>query len=282
MTPQQSPSLVLQLQRMGDLILTFPLLARLRLAEPERPVWVVAEERFFKSLMPFAPDVVFFTPEAAPNLTGSSYRRVINLSHRPEAALLCAKLETGERFGMLRNSEHAAINGYWQLYRASLVHNNRHNRFHWSDLNMLDIFSPQDMQRMRPLRPKAAGQGRVGLFVGASEEGKRPSPLFWAELALALSRKDIHAVFLGGPQDKALATEAAHLARMPMLNLCGRFDLQAFAEFLRELDLLIVPDTGPMHLAAWLGTPTLNLSMGPVHAWETGPAAPGHHVLGSN
>jgi len=37
-----------------------------------------------------------------------------------------------------------------------------------------------------------------------------------------------------------------------------------------------------MHLAAWLGTPTLNLSMGPVHAWETGPAAPGHHVLRAN
>jgi hypothetical protein len=51
---------------------------------------------------------------------------------------------------------------------------------------------------------------------------------------------------------------------------------------LQGLDLLIVPDTGPMHLAAWLGTPTLNLSMGPVHAWETGPAAPGHHVLRSN
>jgi len=232
--------------------------------------------------MPFAPDVVFFAPEAAPNLAGRGYRRVINLSHRPDAARLCAKLDAEESFGMLQNAEHTAINGYWQLYRASLVHNNRHNRFHWSDLNMLDIFAPRDMQRMPQARPKAAGQGRVGLFVGASEAEKRPAPPFWAELALALSRKHIKTVFLGGPQDNALAAEAAQLARMPKLNLCGRFDLRAFAEFLQELDLLIVPDTGPMHLAAWLGTPTLNLSLGPVHAWETGPAAPGHHVLRSN
>jgi ADP-heptose:LPS heptosyltransferase len=281
MNATPAPTLVLQMQRMGDLILTFPLLALLRLAEPERPVWVVAEERFSKSLMPFAPDVVFFAPEAAPNLAGLAYRRVINLCHRPDAARLCAELEAGERFGMLRHPEHTAIEGYWQLYRASLVHNNRHNRFHWSDLNMLDVFTPQDMRRMCPIRPKAAGQGRVGLFVGASEAEKRPLPPFWAELALALARKDIKAVFLGGPEDRPAAAEAARLARMPRLNLCGRFDLPAFADFLRKLDLLIVPDTGPMHLAAWLGTPTLNLSLGPVHAWETGPAAPGHHVLRS-
>ncbi|MCL2124071.1 MAG: glycosyltransferase family 9 protein [Desulfovibrionaceae bacterium] len=282
MNAQQAPSLVLQMQRMGDLILTFPLLARLRLAEPERPLWVVAEERFYKSLMPFAPDVVFFAPEAAPKLAGVRCRRVINLSHRPAAARLCAELDAEERFGMFQSSEHTAISGYWQLYRASLVHNNRHNRFHWSDLNILDILEAQDMQRMHPLRPKAAGQGRVGLFVGASEAEKRPAPQFWAELALALIRKNIKAVFLGGPEDSAPAAEAAQLARMPQLNLCGRFDLRAFAEFLRELDLLITPDTGPMHLAAWLGTPTLNLSLGPVHAWETGPAAPGHHVLRAN
>ena len=282
MSANPAPSLVLQMQRMGDLVLTFPLLARLRLAEPERPVWVVAEERFFTGLMPFAPDVVFFAPEAAPNLAGRSYRRVVNLSHRPDAARLCAEVDAEERFGMLQNAGQTAISGYWQLYRASLVHNNRHNRFHWSDLNMLDLLSPQDLQRMRPSLPKAAGEGRVGLFVGASEAEKRPAPAFWAELALALTRKKIKTVFLGGPEDSALAAEAAQLARMPKLNLCGRFDLQAFAEFLRGLDLLIVPDTGPMHLAAWLGTPTLNLSLGPVHAWETGPAAPGHHVLRAN
>jgi hypothetical protein len=118
--------------------------------------------------------------------------------------------------------------------------------------------------------------------VGASEAEKRPVPSFWGELALALARKSIKAVFLGGPEDSALGAEAAQLAGMPKLNLCGRFDLRAFADFLQELDLLVVPDTGPMHLAAWLGTPTLNLSMGPVHAWETGPAAPGHHVLRSS
>lgn len=282
MNSEQAPSLVLQMQRMGDLILTFPLLARLRAAEPERPLWVVAEERFFTSLIPFAPNVVFFPPEAAPRLAGRAYRRVVNLSHRGDAARLAAGLKTEERLGMTQNAERSSIAGYWHLYRASLVQNNRHNRFHWAELNMLDLVDPRDISRLHRPRPPASGRGRVGLFVGASEREKRPSPPFWGELARALAHSDLHPVFLGGPEDGPLAAEAAGLAGMPGANLCGRFTLRAFAEFLHELDLLIVPDTGPMHLAAWLGTPVLNLSLGPVHAWDTGPAAPGHHVLRPN
>lgn len=36
-----------------------------------------------------------------------------------------------------------------------------------------------------------------------------------------------------------------------------------------------------MHVGAWGGTLTLNLSMGPVNAWETAPFPPGHFVLRS-
>jgi ADP-heptose:LPS heptosyltransferase len=275
----KAPNLVLQMQRMGDLILSFPLLARLRREEPDRPLRVVAEERFFTSLMPFAPDAVFFPPEAAERLASTRYRRVINLSHRREAALLCARLKAEEHLGRLQTSERASISGYWQLYRASLVRNNRHNRFHWADLHMMDLFAPSDTRRARPAEPAGAGQGRVGLFVGASEEEKRPAARFWGELAAALTRKGMKTVLLGGPKDRPFAKEAARRAGMPGINLCGRFDLRAFAEFIQKLDLFVTPDTGPMHLAVWLGVPVLNLSLGPVHALETGPAASGHHVL---
>jgi hypothetical protein len=76
-----------------------------------------------------------------------------------------------------------------------------------------------------------------------------------------------------------LADEAARRIAAPAINLCGRFSIPQLCRLLRRLDLLITPDTGPMHIAAWLGTPILNLSMGPVNAWETAPFAPGHHVL---
>jgi len=43
--------------------------------------------------------------------------------------------------------------------------------------------------------------------------------------------------------------------------------------------LLVTADTGPMHLAAWTGWRVLNLSIGPVNAYETGPYPSGHFVL---
>ena len=43
--PDNAPILVLQMQRMGDLVLTFPLLAWLRAEHPRRPLWGGGEEK---------------------------------------------------------------------------------------------------------------------------------------------------------------------------------------------------------------------------------------------
>ncbi len=58
----QRPTLVIQLQRMGDLILSFPLLQKLSMVEPYRPIWVVAEPMFYQELIPIAPTAIFFEP----------------------------------------------------------------------------------------------------------------------------------------------------------------------------------------------------------------------------
>ncbi|MDE6735706.1 MAG: glycosyltransferase family 9 protein, partial [Desulfovibrio sp.] len=122
-------------------------------------------------------------------------------------------------------------------------------------------------------------EGRVGLVLGASEPAKRPDARFWARLAGRLVRSGLVPVFLGGPAERELGEEVGRLARLPQANLCGRLSLREVAAVMRGLDLCITPDTGPMHLADWLGVPVLNLSMGPVHARETGPVSPGQWVL---
>ena len=61
------PVLILQMQRMGDLILTFPLLLDLQKLWPEQPIWVVAEKEFFQPLLPFSPKVSFFAPSMPPS-----------------------------------------------------------------------------------------------------------------------------------------------------------------------------------------------------------------------
>jgi hypothetical protein len=274
------PTLIIQMQRMGDLVMAFPLMAWLRRMEPERPIWVVAEKRFYEVLLPVAPDVVFFDAREAGGMCSTRYHRVINLSHRPEASELAGRMPAPQHLGATDTDGVTHIMGAWHLYRASIVQNNRHNRLHWSDLAALDVVAPHLLSQTvwpapRPPRTRA----RVGLFLGASETAKRPNAAFWAELARQLLRRDISPVLLGGPEEQALARAVAEDAGIVRSNLAGRFTLEKFAVFLSHLDLLVTPDTGPMHVGAWVRALTLNLSMGPVNPWETAPAAPGHLVL---
>ncbi len=278
------PILILQMQRMGDLILSFPLAVWLLHRFPGHPVWLVGEEGFFKGLLPIAPTITFFPVQAMHRLHGGNFHLVLNLSHRPEAARLRRHINCDAWLGPYADAnDEMHIAGDWQLYRASLTHNNRHNLFHWSDLNALDIIPYQQWSGTGWQQPQPAlSRGdRIGLFLGASEADKRPEADFWAKLTRHLLKLGLRPVLLGGKHERSLGTEVARLTKTPALNLCGRFDLPGLVSFMNNLSLLVTPDTGPMHLGAWLGLPVLNLSLGPVNAWETGPYQPGHVVVRS-
>ena len=273
------PILVLQLHRMGDLILTFPLLMRLRQLWPHNPLWVAAEPAFFEQLMPLAPDVVFFPSSHCGVLAQRSYAAAINLSSSPTAAQTMAQLQSPLKLGPVANTTNLHVEGFWQLYRAALTQNNRANAFHWADLHLLDLAPHPNLSAVGHSRPAPAGTRRVGLVLGASEAAKRPDAGFWARLALRLAAADLTPVFLGGKNEVQLGQEVAQRTGLSQANLCGKLTLRELAALMNTLDLCVTPDTGPMHLADFLGVPVLNLSMGPVHARETGPSAPGQWVL---
>ncbi len=277
----QKPILVLQMQRMGDLILSFPLLALLQNAYPDTPLWTVAEEAFFSEFYTLAPKTVFFPPSAAANLQTQSYEAVINLSHREDAAVLAGKVDAEQRFGAYTQNNHNYIGGEWPLYRASIVHNNSYNLYHWSDLYLLDHMQGDKIPAWKGSLSITPKEKTVGIFVGASEKEKRPTPLFFAKLAKSLARKGYRTFFLGGPADIPIAKEAESLSGIKGSCLCGTFSLEQLVVILKKLTLFITPDTGPMHLATWVNTPILNISVGPVNPWETGPRS-AHYVQHSD
>lgn len=279
--PDKDPILLIQMQRMGDIILTFPLMVTLKRRWPDHPVWVVAEPLFFRELMPIAPNAVFFPPEMLPNLAWNNFLLVINLSGRASAADFLGGLDQDKaswRLGAESTGNTRHVHGFWHLYRAALTLNNRGNPFHWSDLYRLDIenVSPARMGQIVPVRKQSRS---IALVLGASEAAKHPDAVFWARLATRLRSAGWQPFFIGGKGEAALGRETARLARMPQADFCGRLSLGELANVLRGVALCITPDTGPMHLANWLATPILNLSLGPVNAQETGPVSPGHWIL---
>jgi lipopolysaccharide heptosyltransferase I len=74
-----------------------------------------------------------------------------------------------------------------------------------------------------------------------------------------------------GSAGDASAAEAvrAHMRR-PALNLAGRTPLLTLAAILRQAAVMVTVDSGPMHLAAALGTPLVAL-FGPTAPSRTGP-----------
>ena len=275
-----APILVLQMQRLGDLVLSFPLLNLLHQRFPGQEPWVVAKPAFFRPLIRLAPPAVFFPADQCEGIAVSQpYALAINLSTRPAAARSLAAMRTAQRLGPALNGDRLHVHGFWQLYRQALTQNNRGNPFHWSDLNLLDLVPDADIHQRGYSLPRPAHTGRVGLVLGASERAKRPSASFWARLARRLVAAGCMPLFLGGEAEKELGRETARLCGLPQANFCGKLPLDGLVAVMRRLDLCITPDTGPMHLANWLGVPVLNLSLGPVHARETGPSAPGQWIL---
>ena len=276
------PILILQMQRMGDLILSFPLLLWLQREYPGHPLWVMGEPQFYDQLLAVSPRATYFPWTAAKRLESERFALCVNLSHASQAAVLAGRIQADAQYGAVEVPGRGRyVHGQWQLYRTALVQANRHNRFHWADLNALDCISLRRMRETRwPLPRIGLGdRRRIGLFLGASEEAKRPAAAFWAALARELLQRDLRPILLGGPGDRPLANEVRRQVGLQVLNLAGRMSLAQLAHFGQGLELMVTPDTGPMHLAAWTGLRTLNLSMGPVNAWETGPYQPGHYVL---
>ena len=273
------------MQRLGDIVLCFPLYLWMARTYPGRPIWVVGEPAFYQELLAVSPAVTYIPWTALNELQGRDYSLILNLSHRLEAAALAGQLEAPVKLGGLLDEEGVLrIRGTWQLYRAALTENSRHNRFHWAELNALDCVDKANLPATSFDAPRvlAPGSEKIGLFLGASQEEKRPSPEFWAGLARELEHRGLRVVLLGGPAEVPLGRRVRELLGRPVADFCGRLSLGEFVAVGQTLSLLITPDTGPMHLAAWTGLRVLNLSMGPVSPFETGPYQPGHYVLRAN
>ena len=93
------------------------------------------------------------------------------------------------------------------------------------------------------------------------------------------SRRGATIVLTGADADRSQIDEVRRgLEGVPVVDAGGVLDLAALAALMAELDVLITSDTGPMHLAAAMGTPVVAL-FGPANPARYGPLAPVQRVL---
>jgi lipopolysaccharide heptosyltransferase I len=135
---------------------------------------------------------------------------------------------------------------------------------------------PADLSHLIPLE---TSQPLAVLHPGARWPTKLWPAAQWARLGEWLARdKGCQVVITGSPGDRKLVKEIVARSEVPPLNLAGRTSLAELAAVLRQARLAMTTDTGPMHLAAALGTPVVAL-FGPTAPWRTGPFGEGHEVV---
>jgi heptosyltransferase-2 len=123
----------------------------------------------------------------------------------------------------------------------------------------------------------------VAVHPSASCISKRWMPERFAAVADRLQAEHgVTICLIAGPEDAPIARQVAQAAQRPIVDLAGRLSVAQLAALLRRCRLLVSNDSGPVHVAAAVGTPVVDLfgrnqrGLSPAR-W--GPLGPGHVVL---
>lgn len=301
-TDQKTPMkdvLVLQAARLGDLVQTRRLVLSLMryfqvhlgidqglspLAELAYPDAVLHPLRIHAG-----PDManLAFNREAFARLRQIPFKRVYNCNFSPITGVIC-RLFAPEKVcgyrpwrcseGGLARSPWARIGFQTASMRAS------------SPLNLVDFWGWFAENPLPPAAVNPAAHGRgggLGVAIAGREE-RRSIPLDTLALMIPIickSRGYAEVRLFGTAQDGRRARKLLRLLPAGLAactrDLCGRTDLRELAREVASLDLLLTPDTGIMHIAAWLGVPVLAVFLSSAWCHETGPYGGGHMILQS-
>jgi ADP-heptose:LPS heptosyltransferase len=125
------------------------------------------------------------------------------------------------------------------------------------------------------------GSAPVVVSIGATKPPNRWEPARFGRLAAAVADElDAPVVLSGAPNERDVGglALAATGGSARVYDRVGATDLRELAALLARARLFVGCDTGPMHIAAAVGTPVVAL-FGPADARRTGPYGEGHQVV---
>jgi heptosyltransferase-2 len=272
---------------LGDAVMSLAAVRALRAAEPERRWTVAARARVAPvyELARLGVGVVTLPERAAPRIVPQPEMAVVfpNSFH---AALLAWRSGAPRRIGYAGQWRGALLRP--AMARAAPGELPGHESYHYLELLRragLIAALPPEAELHVPLRPEAAavaqwrerfGGGRlIAIHAGATFGGaKRWLPERFAAVAAALAAEGAAVALIGGGAEREAAQQVADAARAPgtIHNLAGDTTLAELAALLAAAHALVANDSGPMHLAAAVGTPVVAL-FGSTNERETYPVA---------
>jgi heptosyltransferase-1 len=136
------------------------------------------------------------------------------------------------------------------------------------------------LKEVRAKLGELAGDKIVTLLPGARWKTKLWTAKGFGALAREIKeRLALDVVIAGSRADTALAAEIVELSGGGTLNLAGNTTLKELTALLSLSKFVVTVDSGPMHIAAALGTPVVAL-FGPTKPGRTGPYGKGNIIIG--
>jgi lipopolysaccharide heptosyltransferase I len=125
----------------------------------------------------------------------------------------------------------------------------------------------------------AAGEPFLAVCAHARWDTKQWPPERFAEVLNRL-RREAHgrAVLIGSGGAAALSERVTAAMTEPPIDLTNRTTLRELVALTAEARAMLTNDSGPMHVAAAVGTPVVAV-FGPTNPHRTGPYGPGHQVI---
>ncbi|MCI0684246.1 MAG: glycosyltransferase family 9 protein [Gemmataceae bacterium] len=267
---------------LGDIVHSLPVLSALRRRFPQAHIaWAV--NRVYRPLLENHPHLDALVPfdrgrarngivagilgftrylrrlqherfDLAVDLQGLLRTGVMSLATRARARIGLASAREGaawlytHRIDDRREQQHA-VDRYWLVAEALGAASGEK-----------EFILPIDRQARRWAQELLHGRPRPWLAVGVGARWitKRWPPGHFAALTQrALDNFGGTAIFVGAPDEAALAHEAAARLHGPVVNLAGATDLRQLVALLAQADVMIANDTGPLHVAVALGRPVV-------------------------
>lgn len=227
------------------------------------------------------------------------YDRVVNLTFNRRSAFLVKYFGCADERGMTTTQDGSfVVKNPWMKYFVDFHVYRQLNRFNIVDLfalggsgpgsfHPLRLDVPPDMKEWARTYVRQAGTADewIGIQVGASDPMKAWRPEYFGQMMARLSQqRQVGFVLIGTKKEEADVQEAIRCYRQAgglgiICEAVGQTTVPQLVALLEQCRLMVTNDTGPMHMAVGVNTPVLNVSVGHVNFWETGPFGPGHWVV---
>ena len=119
----------------------------------------------------------------------------------------------------------------------------------------------------------------IGVNLGTTWDTKRWSLENFAEVITRVQKRfEARILLTGSATEIPLGEALAQTTQVDTINLIGKTTLMQLGALIESCDLYLTCDSGPMHIAAAVGTPTIAL-FGPTSPTRHGPYGENHEVI---